>query len=85
MKTQEGADPPEFTIASENAAGRQTKNGPHTEDVAKARASEHGAVTHSAEEGCIGHFCPFGGVFDGGLADRDRNHVADDHHQRNFG
>ena len=50
MKTQEGADPPEFTIASENAAGRQTENCTHTEDVAKAGASEHGAVAHPTKE-----------------------------------
>lgn len=53
--------------------------------MAETGATEHGAMTHATKEGSARHFCAFVGVLDRGLADRDRNHIADDHHQSNFG
>ena len=53
--------------------------------MAEAGAAQHGTMAHSTEEGGARHFCSFVGILDRGLADSDRNHIADDHHQSNLG
>lgn len=62
----------------------KAKDGTRAEDVTQASHTQHGTVTHSTKHCAGGQTKAHILVLDCELTQRDRNHVANDHHNRHL-
>ena len=70
---------------SEHSAGCHALDGTDAEKVSETGGSQQGCVAHTPEESRVGQFGSDVGMFDGGFAHSDGEHIADDHHQSHLG